>query len=164
MTKMGRYNVDFHMFLSMANLIDTMTVEGEQLEGRYRPYGSTMEHGQTTTQSVFWNTNGLSYRSGQSAIVNSQQFGWGYVIGTHGAATGVSTPGGNNTDPVDFVEGVGQGDSLRPQSLYVDQLHRRITQEPTFTCPPSTCPEGERCCERGPDGCHLCWPANHPCP
>jgi Right handed beta helix region len=31
--------------------------------------------------------------------------------------------------------------------------------------PPPSCPEGETCCEPGPnDTCHLCWPANNPCP
>jgi hypothetical protein len=30
--------------------------------------------------------------------------------------------------------------------------------------PPPPCPSGERCCEPGPDGCHLCVPTNAECP
>jgi hypothetical protein len=123
-TERGRYETDFHMWLSMANLIDNMTVEFEELRATYRTSG-TVVHGQTTTQSVFWNTHGLSYRDGKNSIVASQQFKWGYVIGTRGPASRVDRPVSEITDPKDFVEGEGVGDSLRPQSLYLDQLNRR---------------------------------------
>ncbi|CAG7648595.1 glycoside hydrolase family 55 protein [Paenibacillus allorhizosphaerae] len=117
---------DFHMHLSMANLFDNMTADGDLFEAKYRPYGTTL-HGQTTTQSVFWNTNGVKYMKGKSFIVESKQFGHGYVIGTKGPASGVLTkvPAGDNSLPEDFVEGVGQGDTLLPQSLYADQLAKR---------------------------------------
>ncbi|HEY9249688.1 MAG TPA: hypothetical protein VIO38_11170, partial [Rariglobus sp.] len=52
------------------------------------------------------------------ALVYSHQFGDGYVIGTRGPA--------HDVDSSDFVEGAGAGDSLRPRSLYVDQLDRRL--------------------------------------
>ena len=58
--------------------------------------------------------------------MNSRQFRWGYVIGTQGPANKVRVYSGNNTEPVDFVEGVGRGDILMPQSLYKDQLARRM--------------------------------------
>ncbi len=124
-TRSGTLEVDFHMHLSMANLVDNMNVDKDQLQSIYRPYG-TIEHGQTTTQSVFWNTNGIAYKSNKSSIVASQQFGWGYVVGTRGSATAVSTPSGSGTEPIDLVEGAGQGSSLSPQSLYQDQLSRRL--------------------------------------
>jgi hypothetical protein len=110
----------------MANLIDNMTVEFDQLRATYRP---SSDHGHATTQSVIWNTHGLSYHDEEDSIVASQQFGWGYVIGTRGPAWRVSTtmegPNQPDTEPEDFVEGEDRGDSLRPQSLYLDQLKRR---------------------------------------
>ncbi|HSI07094.1 MAG TPA: hypothetical protein VK985_00790, partial [Rariglobus sp.] len=103
-------------------LIDNLTCDGDFIEARaLRPWGGPM-HGVTTTQSVFWNTRGLRYAAkhlGDSpALVYSHQFGDGYVIGTSGPASAV--------DSSDFVEGIGQGDSLQPHSLYLDQLRRRL--------------------------------------
>lgn len=119
---------DFHMHLAMANLFDNMTMNGDYLEAVYRPYG-TIEHGWTTTQSVFWNTNGIAYPSGQSAIVKSMQFGNGYVIGTRGAANGVNyaVPANDRSAPQDWVEGIGAGADLTPQSLYLDQKAKRLS-------------------------------------
>lgn len=119
---------DFHMHLAMANLFDNMTMNGDYLEAVYRPYG-TVEHGWTTTQSVFWNTNGTAYQSGQSAIVKSMQYGHGYVIGTRGSASGVSyaVSPSDRSAPQDFVEGIGTGADLMPQSLYQDQKAKRIS-------------------------------------
>lgn len=114
----GRLGSDFHMFLSMANLLDNVTCEADFLEARYyRPWGGNPIHGVTTTQSVFWNTEGLSYAPKKNFILWSQQFGDGYVIGTRGPASGVFSD--------DFVEGAGKGDQLKPASLYDDQLRRR---------------------------------------
>ena len=86
-------------------------------------------HGHSTTESVFWNTNGLSYPWDQfffKFIIESQQFGNGYVIGTRGPAEQVITPSGNGTAPVDWSEGIGDGDTLDPESLYEEQLARRM--------------------------------------
>ena len=121
-SKDGDLASDFHMYLSLANLIDNLTCDGDFIEARaLRPWGGPM-HGVTTTQSVFWNTRGLRYAAkhlGDSpALVYSHQFGDGYVIGTSGPASAV--------DSSDFVEGIGQGDSLQPRSLYLDQLRRRL--------------------------------------
>lgn len=129
----ARLSSDFHMHLSMANLFDCMTMDGDFLEARVRPYGTVL-HGHPTTQSVFWNTHGLRpHRLSPKAVVVSRQFGHGYVIGTRGSYNGVTvTPTVDHereTAPVDFVEGVGQGDSLVPESLYEDQLELRQRRE-----------------------------------
>ncbi len=117
--KDGRLAADFHMFLSLANLIDNMTCDGDFIEARaLRPWGGKVMHGVTTTESVFWNTNGLRYSEERPVLIYSHQQGDGYVIGTRGPA--------DTVDSSDFVEGVGQGDTLRPQSLYADQLQRRL--------------------------------------
>lgn len=130
--KDGLFASDFHMWLSVANLIDNMTCDGDFLEAKYRPWGNwggNPVHGVTTTQSVFWNTRGLRYPAtpikfeGEmierpQVVVESRQYGSGYVIGTRGPACAVVSDG--------FVEGIGQGDSLQPQSLYLDQLRLRL--------------------------------------
>ena len=130
-SKDSRLACDFHMFLSLANLLDNVTCDGNALEADYRPWGGKPVHGVTTTESVFWNTNGLRYppekaiyggkeytRKGPPYIVLSKQFGNGYVIGSRGPASGVVSE--------NFVEGVGKGADLEPASLYQDQLKRRL--------------------------------------
>ncbi|GLX66793.1 discoidin domain-containing protein [Paenibacillus glycanilyticus] len=127
---------DFHMYLSMANLIDNMTVNGDGISAITRDYGSsaTNRHGVVTTESVFWNTTGLKAHSSKNGIiVESEQFGNGYVIGTKGPVSGVnvqitgSIPEAD-TKPFDMAEGIGEGDRLSPQSLYEDQFERRNSQ------------------------------------
>ncbi len=131
----SRLASDFHMHLSMANLLDNVTVNEDLLEAKFRPWGSLPDmHGWPTTQSVFWNTNGEAYMKGKDCIVESVQFGWGYVIGSRGAASAVKTaPIAGilskhrfDSSPEDFTEGIGQGDLLQPASLYQDQLFKRI--------------------------------------
>jgi hypothetical protein len=131
---------DFHMHLSMSNLIDNITLDGDFLEATVRGQGNAgAYHGVTTTQSVFWNTQGLAYMSGKNFIVLSHQLGWGYVIGTRGPASAVvTTPTlwsfnwlglpSVDTAPADFVEGTGRGDDLVPASLYEDQFDRRMAR------------------------------------
>jgi len=119
------HSSDFHMHLSMANLIDNFNVIGDYLETYNRKNIGT--HGQTTTQSVFWNTNGVEYHENHSVIIRSQQFGHGYVIGTRGPASNVRVWSEFETGPIDFTEGIGKGSSLEPQSLYKDQLNRRLS-------------------------------------
>jgi hypothetical protein len=123
----GLHASDFHMQLSVANLVDSPWLDREYLEAAYRPYGG-VEHGQTTSQSVFWNVRGeRPYPHMRLPVaVISQQFGWGYVIGTSGPCSGVTVPSGSGTEPVDYPEGIGEGASLVPQSLYEDQLRRRL--------------------------------------
>jgi hypothetical protein len=98
-------------------------------------------HGYPTTQSVFWNTNGEAYPSGKTAIVESAQFGWGYIIGTRGQANAAKTAPFSgtmsgytyNSAPEDFKEGIGNGVQLEPQSLYEDQLAKRILRNSSTT-------------------------------
>lgn len=123
LAKDGKLGSDFHMFLSLANLLDNVTCDGDFLEARaFRPWGGNPVHGVTTTQSVFWNTRGARYSAERPVLVYSHQFGEGYVIGTSGPAAKV--------DSSDFVEGEGRGEGLVPRSLYVDQLHRRLAAQP----------------------------------
>lgn len=129
----SKYSSDFHMYLSMANLIDGFIVDGDYLESTFRPYGGTVIHGYPSTQSVFYNTYGVSYHSNKDYIIDSRQFDWGIVTGTSGPAdqvkttpvTGTQNGYSFNTSPEDYVEGVGKGAGLRPVSLYRDQLERR---------------------------------------
>lgn len=117
---------DFHMHLSAANLMDNLTLYLDSAEAADRsPYG-TIKHGLTTTQSVFWNTNGAQYHPSKSYIVKSQQQGYGYVIGVRGSATRVDIPTGGAAAPTDFAETSTSGNELQPQSLYVDQLKKRL--------------------------------------
>ncbi len=130
----SKYASDFHMYLSMANLFDECTMNGDFMESVFRPYGGDAIHGYSSTQSVFYNTRGEAYHHGNDYIVDSRQFGRGYVIGTSGPASGVKlspVSGTSNgysydTSPEDFLEGQGLGEGLRPVSLYLDQLQRRL--------------------------------------
>jgi hypothetical protein len=130
----SKYSSDFHMYLSMSNLLDACTADGDYFEASYRPYGGSAMHGYTSTQSVFYNLKGASYHPDRDYIVESRQLGWGYIIGTSGPAYKVFTnPAAGtkegyafDTSPGDFTEGIGDGDNLRPWSLYQDQLYRRL--------------------------------------
>jgi hypothetical protein len=121
-------NSDHHMHFSHANLVDVCTGEGSVWEGRYRPYGSAPLHNLTAAHSVYWNTLGTG--SGPSYVVQTEQSRYGYAIGTRGARSGVSlaTYGGTKCNPLDHVEGLGQGVTLEPFSLYQDQLNRRLNR------------------------------------
>ncbi|MBN2774845.1 MAG: T9SS type A sorting domain-containing protein, partial [Prolixibacteraceae bacterium] len=130
----SKYASDFHMYLSMSNLFDVFTVNGDYLESTFRPYGGSAIHGYSSTQSVFYNTIGETYHPDRDYIIESKQFGWGYIIGTSGAADNVRidpTAGSindyvYNTSPRDFYEGIGEGEYLEPCSLYLDQLNKRL--------------------------------------
>lgn len=132
----SKYSSDFHMYLSMSNLIDNFTVDGDYLESVFRPYGGSVIHGYSSTQSVFYNTYGQKYHeaSWRDYIIESRQFGWGYVIGTSGPASNIRLDPVEgqvngydyNTEPRDFAEGIGNGENLRPVSLYLDQLDKRL--------------------------------------
>lgn len=130
----SKYSSDFHMYLSPANLIDNFTVDRDYLESVFRPYGGSVMHGYSSTQSVFYNTKGLAYHSNKNYIIESRQLKHGYIIGTSGAAYQVKTEPVEgsvngypfNSTPRDFTEGIGLGETLEPLSLYLDQLHRRL--------------------------------------
>lgn len=148
MSKNPSHVSDFHMYFSMANLIDSMTVDGDTISAVYRnnPVSAAYKHGMVTTQSVIWNTKGIKGHAklGGSIIVESQQFKNGYVIGTSGASSEVNVDISDifdvngskeihDTAPADYTEFIGQGDKLRPQSLYKSQLDKRLgrTSEPS---------------------------------
>jgi hypothetical protein len=123
----GRLPSDFHQRLSAANLLDNVVVDGDAIEAELR---DCCGHGHSTSQTVIWNTEGLAYPAGtwpwQWFIVESQQVGHGYVIGTRGPAAQARVIGGDGTEPLDLLEGVGEGATLEPASLYLDQLARRL--------------------------------------
>lgn len=123
---------DFHMRLSMSNLLDGLVLNNDTIHAGVRPSDN---HGMTTSQSVIWNTTGNGYHPTTTYLIDSRQYGHGYVIGTQGSATNVKTTptvvSGRETSPEDFVEGEGQGTLLAPQSLYEDQLQRRLERETT---------------------------------
>jgi len=117
---------DHHMHFSHANLVDACTAHDSWFEARYRGASGTTAHALSSAHSAFWNTRGLGTIA--NAVVTTEQARYGYVIGTRGTRTAVSRPGvaRDRTDPLDHVEGVGQGDTLEPFSLYEDQRARRL--------------------------------------
>ena len=136
----AKYASDFHMYLSMSNLIDNQILDHDFIESTVRPYGANAGnyHGYTSSQTVFWNSKGLAYNN-NNYIVDSRQFGYGYIIGTQGAASGVKTTptyistsyGNIETAPEDYKEGIGLGSTLATPSLYDSQLSKRYLRETT---------------------------------
>jgi hypothetical protein len=131
---------DHHGLFSHSNLFDRHVVNQSFVEAAFRGTSGTTPHAQSSSQSLYWNSEGKSYYSGRAYIVHSEQAGRGYVIGTRGAVSGaINTPklSGSDrfTDPVDRLEGIGMGDTLEPASLYEDQLRRRFGRE-GITHPP----------------------------
>lgn len=119
---------DHHMHFSHANLIDLCVADDSWFEARYRhsPRGAAVLHGVTAAHTVFWNTKGDGTL--ERPVVISEQARYGYIIGTRGPRSSVELRNHRPaaTDPVDHVEGLGLGDFLAPQSLYLDQLRRRL--------------------------------------
>jgi hypothetical protein len=135
----GSLNSDFHRHLSMANLVENVTLDQEIFEADWRrDFGNV--HALTGTQNVFWNIQSSAPRGGATYSVISNPFGWGLVVGTRGAAPGVRVAvTAGRTEPEDFVEGEGQGASLAPQSLSRNQLARRLAgPSPPTATPGST--------------------------
>ena len=110
---------EYHHSLAMACLVDQCTLDDGWYGGNRRNWSSGA--GTTVTQSVFWNTRG-------AGEIGSWQFGWGYVIGTSGVTVKSRLRGrwASGSEPADYTEGLGRGDTLAPQSLYEDQLRRRL--------------------------------------
>jgi hypothetical protein len=131
----GGQGSDHHMHFSQANLHDRCTGENSWFEARYRPHGSDPKHNLTAVHSVFWNIRGTGSSGG--AVVRSEQAGHGYVIGTWGNRSGVDRPRAavSRTDPIDHLEGPGLGQTLEPQSLFLDQ--RALRLGPDFQLPAS---------------------------
>ena len=110
---------EFHHSLATANLIDSCTTSDGWSGVNRGTFSSGAGH--SATQNVFWNVRG-------TGIVRSQQFGWGYVIGTDADVT-LNVVVGGDTLPIDWVEGEERAADLVPQSLYLEQ-HRRRTGAP----------------------------------
>ncbi|MEM7384654.1 MAG: glycosyl hydrolase family 28-related protein, partial [Verrucomicrobiota bacterium] len=120
---------DHHAYLSQANLVDGTSVIRDFFKASYRSSGGPPLHGTCAVNSVFWNLRGLHYFSGRTYVVQSQQSRFGYVIGTRGYATRAwnnNSSGGDILYPLDHLEGIGLGDTLHPDSLFADQLSKRV--------------------------------------
>lgn len=116
---------DHHMHFSHSNLFDQCVAVSSGFQAAYRPYGTPPLHNLTSAHSVYWNTRG---EGSEVPLIHTAQSRYGYVIGTSGTNSAVSLASlaKAKTDPEDHVEGVGKGDSLEPQSLYLDQKRRRL--------------------------------------
>ncbi|MDG1478142.1 MAG: glycosyl hydrolase family 28-related protein [Myxococcota bacterium] len=113
---------EFHHSLAMANLIDSSTTTDGWKAANRNDYSSGAGH--TATQSVFWNTAG-------SGSLSSYQYGNGYIIGTTDVAvdtTVYDVLDSAGTAPEDYSEGLDEGETLNPQSLYEDQLAKRLAR------------------------------------
>ncbi|MCU0429722.1 MAG: Ig-like domain-containing protein [Cytophagaceae bacterium] len=121
---------DHHMHFSTSNLIDQCTTENSFFAAGYRTFGSKPIHGITGAHTVYWNLKGTGTRF--NYVVHTQQARYGYAIGTSGNASAVRSGifSGTNSDlitaPLDHVERPGQGETLEPQSLYLDQVSKRV--------------------------------------
>jgi len=129
---------DNHMHFSHSNLWDQCHAHNSFYTAHHRRLiGGTTPHGVTSAHAVFWNTSGSGtrYASSSNPIVRSEQLNYGYIIGTRatsGTAYFTSNPTGGNTAPADHVEGVNTGATLQPQSLFLDQVSRRLRPTVTF--------------------------------
>jgi hypothetical protein len=110
-----------HGRFSVSNLFDNITLAGgEKLTSEDRGDAGNSNQGLTSSETVFWNITG-------SGTVTSQQYKVGYVIGTGpNIKINLQGNGGNLTGPSDYVEGNNRASTLRPQSLYRNQLARRL--------------------------------------
>ncbi len=121
---------DTHNFFTHSNLWDSCHVNNSRFEAFHRrDYGGSINPGSTSSLAVFWNTTGEGDE--YNHIVISDQYGFGYVIGTSGETDGVKTFTSNDSNhaPQDHVEGVGTGDELTPRSLWQDQRRRRLGKQ-----------------------------------
>jgi hypothetical protein len=124
----GSIRSDFHMHLSPPNLVDNLEVHRYFMAANRGSTGS-IPHAVTTQDSVFWNTRGLGSGSSNSLTPNREvitvrgQSNRLFVIGTSGDRTEVF---GIEPEYAHRYEGLGEGDSLVPESLYEDQVLRRI--------------------------------------
>jgi len=130
----GRYS-DHHMKFSHSNLLDNCIAQSSAFVAFYR---SGENHKISSAHTVFWNTRGEvspnAERYGlerETFVVWSEQARYGYVIGTRGEISDARVDHRNRryrdrTDPEDHLEGVGEGDTLDPPSLYLHQLKRRL--------------------------------------
>jgi len=113
---------DFHHSLATANLIDSSVLDDGWSAVNRGDWSSGAGH--SATENVFWNTQG-------EGTVRSLQYAWGYVIGTQptlAVSTKIPQLNSGGTEPEDYTEGLGEGGTLYPSSLYEDQLARRLNK------------------------------------
>jgi hypothetical protein len=113
---------EFHHSLAMANLIDNSEVDDGWKAVNRMFFSSGAGH--SATENVFWNLRG-------EGILVSLQYGRGYVIGTSGLSVDVTVHDvleSSGTSPEDFTEGIDEAETLLPQSLFEDQLLKRLSQ------------------------------------
>jgi len=133
----GSSTSDFHMHFSPSNLIDKCTFDRSSYSALHRrTVGSAPTHNAVTAHTTFWNTIGNN--SPGSYVIRTSQTRYGYIIGTSGNTNAVNyrvaqagpahryDTDGSRTAPEDIVEGQGTGATLEPQSLYLDQLSKRL--------------------------------------
>ncbi|MFO0755179.1 MAG: DNRLRE domain-containing protein [Byssovorax sp.] len=119
---------EFHHRLAIANLYDSCH-DSSGFMALNRTTDSSYS-GHTSTQNVFWNTSGGGT---PDSILRSYQFGMGYIIGTVNITPRVVADAidsfflaDQGTSPTDYLEGADIGPMLEPQSLFEDQLTRRL--------------------------------------
>ncbi|MFT7519034.1 MAG: hypothetical protein ACI9MC_001170 [Kiritimatiellia bacterium] len=116
---------EFHHSLAMANLIDSSVADDGWGALNRQDWSSGAGH--SATQTVFWNLRG-------QGKVRSFQYGHGYVIGTSeiDVQTDLLAPdpfeNSEHSEPQDWTEGVDEAQTLVPQSLFEDQLARRLAR------------------------------------
>lgn len=110
---------EFHHSLATANLIDSSVLNDGWGAVNRGAWSSGAGH--SATQNVLWNNTG-------NGEIRTAQYGWGYVIGTaHDLdVLTITLLNDAGTEPEDYTEGIGDGARLEPQSLYEDQLARRL--------------------------------------
>ncbi len=127
---------DSHRFLAHQNLFDSPVLTSAWLQAVNRRNTSTGA-GFTSTQHVFWRVRTVTlHPSAQQCVVETAQFGHGYVIGTSGPGRVCTTcvtnsywAAGDQGAPTDWVEGADAGVTLYPASLYLDQRDKRCARE-----------------------------------
>ncbi len=127
---------DSHRFLAHQNLFDNPVQTSSWLQAVNRRNTSTGA-GFTSTEAVFWRVRTVSlHPSAQQCVVETAQYGHGYVIGTSGpgrvctsCVTNSYWGAGDVGAPTDWVEGVDAGVGLVPESLYLDQRAKRCARD-----------------------------------
>ena len=110
---------EYHHALAMANLVDSSVAHDGWSAKNRMTWSSGAGH--TSTECVFWNMRG-------DGDLVSLQYGRGYVIGTQEMSLRtevIDFYDSEGTGPEDWVEGVNEGATLWPPSLYREQLNRR---------------------------------------
>ncbi|MCG3135723.1 MAG: hypothetical protein HMLKMBBP_03463 [Planctomycetes bacterium] len=110
---------EYHHSLATANLVDSCVLEDGWSAGNRGNESSGAGH--SATACVFWNLSG-------GGLLRSHQFARGWVIGPGDMTVQTTSvlPIASGTEPEDTVERGPPGAALEPESLYDDQLRRRL--------------------------------------